>query len=267
MKDVHRIIKLLAYALAAAIIVGIISGVISLISGGVIVEHVFSGSKTNTEKIFSGNEESILYIEIAASKVTVHQGDILSGVTDNEYISVETRGNKLVAIEKNHPSVKNNDTYLDITIPKDMIFEKIVIKTGAGLVEAEVLNTEDLELSIGAGRVSVDKLSVLDEADIESGAGELIVNDGTIYNLDAEMGVGKASIRAQFIGESDIESGIGELELILLGGKESYKIKADVGIGEFRFDGDVIVKDKTVGNGSNIMNVESGIGSVKISFE
>ena len=148
-----------------------------------------------------------------------------------------------------------------------MIFEKIVIKTGAGLVEAEVLNTEDLELSIGAGRVSVDKLSVLDEADIESGAGELIVNDGTIYNLDAEMGVGKASIRAQFIGENDIESGIGELELILLGGKESYKIKADVGIGEFRFDGDVIVKDKTVGNGSNVMSVESGIGSVKISFE
>lgn len=267
MKNVHRIIKLLAFGLAALIVVGIISAAVSLLSGGFSLGYSFSGSKTDPEKIFSGSEKSVLYIDIGASKVTIRQGDALIGITDNEYITVEARGNKLVAVEKNHINSDGDDTYLDITVPKDTVFEKIVIKTGAGVVEADALYADELELTIGAGKVTLDHLEVYGEADIEGGAGELSVKDGSINNLDAEMGVGKASIRAYLCGESDIETGIGELELTLLGAKENYRIKVSTGIGEFRLDGDVIKGDKTVGNGKDVVKIESGIGSVKVSFE
>ncbi len=267
MKNVHRIIKFFAYALAALIIVGIIGGVISLLDGGIELGYSVSGTKTDAENIFESEEESILYIEIGASKVIIREGDILSGVTDNEHITVETRGNKLVAIETRHSSVENDDTYLDITIPSGLVFEKIVIKTGAGFVQASTLSCEDFELTLGAGKVTIDYLAVYNEADIEGGAGEFIVKDGEIHNIDAEMGVGKASIRAKLSGESDIESGIGELEIVLLGSRDDYKIKATTGIGEFRLDGDVIIGDKTIGDGESKVSVNNGIGSVKVNFE
>lgn len=267
MKNAHRIVKIFAYVLAALIVAGIIGGVASLFSGGFSLGYSFSGSKTNAEDIFEGDEASILYIEIGASKVTVREGDILSGVTDNEYITVETRGNKLVAVEGKHTTVNSDETYLDITVPTGMTFEKIVIKTGAGVVEAKALSCDDFELTLGAGKVTIDHLEVYDEADIEGGAGEFAVKDGNIRGLDAEMGVGKASIRAMLSGENDIESGIGELELILLGNRDDYKVKASTGIGEFRLDGDIITGSKTVGDGENTVTVDSGIGSVKVVFE
>ncbi len=267
MKTTHKIIKYLAIALAVAVIAGIFAALMSLANGFSGIRFTFSGSKTEADKIFNGDEDSVLYIEIGACKVNIHEGDILSGVTDNEYIDVETRGNKLVAIEREHSNIINEETYLDITVPEGYEFEKVVIFTGAGTVEAEALRAEKLELTLGAGEVTVDYLSVSKKADIEGGVGKLTVKDGEIYNLDAEMGVGKASIRAGVKGESDLETGVGDFELTLLGGKESYKFNASTGIGDCRIDGDKIVGEKTVGNGENVIDIDCGIGSVTVTFE
>lgn len=266
MKTTHKIIKYLALAMAIMIIACICAAAVSLV-GGFSFGFSYSGSNTNVEKIFSGNEESVLYIEIAASKVKINDGAELSGNTDNEHIKVEVRGNKLVAIEQKHSAIKNNETYLDISVPADMVFEKIVIKTGAGVVEASTLRANDLELELGAGEVMIDELVVLDEADIEGGAGEITVSGGDINNLDANLGVGEASIRAKLSGESDIEAGIGELKLTLLGNRDDYKIKVETGIGEFKVDNEKITGDKTVGNGSNSVEIDAGIGSVDVWFE
>lgn len=267
MKTTHKIIKYLAIALAIAIIAGIFGALVSMANGFSGIRFTFGGSKTNADKIFNGSEESILYIEIGASKVNIREGDELSGVTDNEYISIETKGNKLVAIESKHSSIKNDETYLDITIPSDYEFEKIVITTGAGTVVAQALRAEKLELTLGAGEVTVDYLCVSKEADIEGGVGKLTVKDGVLHNLDAEMGVGKANIRASIRGESDLETGVGDFELTLLGGKESYKFDATTGIGSCKIGDEKIVGEKVIGSGDNKIDIDCGIGSVTVTFE
>ncbi|MBQ8623897.1 MAG: DUF4097 family beta strand repeat protein [Oscillospiraceae bacterium] len=267
MKTTHKIIKYLAFALAIAIIAGIVTSLMAVFGGLSGLNYSFSGSKTDAEKIFNGNEDSILYIEIAASKLNIHEGDALLGVTDDEYITVEVRGSKLVAIEKSHSAVNKDDTYLDITIPADYVFEKIVIITGAGTVQADALRADKFDLTLGAGEVTINYLAVNKEADIEGGVGELTVKDGEINNLDAEMGVGKASIRASINGESDLETGVGDFELTLLGGKESYKFDASTGIGDCRIGDEKIVGEKTIGSGKNKIDIDCGIGSVNVYFE
>lgn len=268
MKTTHKIIKYLAIAFAVMIIAGIASAVVSIAGGvGIGVGIGYIGSNTDPEKVFSGSEESVLYIEIAASKVKISDGAELSGNTDNEYISVEVRGDKLVATEQKHSAIKSNETYLDITVPADMVFDRIVIKTGAGVVEASTLRAKDLELELGAGEVTIGELVVFGEADIEGGAGEITVSGGDINNLDANLGVGEANIRAMLSGECDIEAGVGELKLTLLGNRDDYKIKVATGIGEFKLDNEKITGDKTVGNGSNSVEIDAGIGSVDVWFE
>lgn len=266
MKTAHRIIRYLAIALAVAILAGICAAIVSVFNGFSIGVG-FSGSDVSSEKIFSGNEESILYVEIAASKVRISEGSALEGVSDNDYITVEVRGNKLVAIEQKHSAIKDNETYLNITVPEDLVFDRIVIKTGAGVVNASALKAEELELELGAGEVIIDFIEVYDEASIEGGAGKITIDSGTINNLDAELGVGEANIRACLTGENDIETGVGELNLTLLGGKDSYKVKASTGLGGFKIDGEKLSDNKTFGNGSSVISVDGGIGSIDIKFE
>lgn len=266
MKTAHKIIKYLAIALAIALIVGILTGIAGIFNGSYSVVS-FGGSEVKPEKIFEGKEDSVLYIEIAATKVTVREGDTLSGVTDNEYINVETKDSKLVAYERTHSATKNDDTYLDITVPKGVEFDKVVIKTGAGTFEADVISAKDFELEIGAGEVIINNLLVSVDADIETGAGKVTVNGGVINNLDAELGVGKVSIRAELLGDCDVEAGVGELELILLGGRDSYKIEAVKGIGVLKIGGEKIANGTVVGNGDCFISVEGGIGNIEIEFE
>ena len=268
MKTTHKIIKYLAIALAVAIIAGIFTSLISLANGFSGLNFAFKGSKTDVDKVLGGSESSLLYVEIAASKVNIRNGKILSGVTDNEYIDIKTEGNKLVAIEREHSKVNvNEDTYLDITVPSGIEFEKIVVITGAGSIYAEELTAVEFKLSVGAGEMEIDDLVVTQKADMESGAGNLTVKNGIIANLDAEMGVGKAKIRAKLIGECDLESGVGSLELTLLGGKENYKFDVSSGIGSVKIDGETVVGEKTLGSGPDKIDVDCGIGNIDVVFE
>ncbi len=268
MKTTHKIIKYLAIALAFAIIAGIFASLISLTNGFSGLSFTINGSKTDIDKVLDGNESSLLYIEIAASKVNIRSGDILSGVTDNEYIDIKTEGNKLVAVERDHSKIKvNESSYLDITVPLGMEFEKIVIITGAGDIYAEKLAAVEFKLRVGAGETVIDDLTVTKKADIEGGAGNLTVNNGIIADLDAEMGVGKAKMRAKLFGECDLESGVGSFELTLLGDKESYKFEISSGIGSVKVDGETVVGEKTLGNGPAEIDISCGIGNVDVVFE
>lgn len=268
MKTTHMIIQYAALALAILIIVSI-CGAIALLVGGVSsgISLGKMGSDTKAQDILSNNKDSILYIEIASSKVRIHEGDSLMAVTDNEYITIETQGNKLVAIEGKHKPIVNNETYLDIQLPSGFIFESVVITAGAVSLEADCdILADNFDLALGAGEVVLDRLVVIKEASIEGGTGSVIIKDGVVMNLDAELGVGNAELCLKIGGESDIEAGIGNVKLDLLGGRDSYELDISTGIGEATLDGKKLSHDEEIGNGENELSIDCGIGNVEITF-
>ena len=85
-------------------------------------------------------------------------------------------------------------------------------------------------------------------------------------NLNLELGIGKSNVISNITGESKIESGIGEAIIDIKNIKDNYTINLEKGIGNIYFNGDKISNNK-IGNGNNILDVESGIGSIHINFQ
>lgn len=266
MKSLNNAIKYFAIALAVAIIVGICTGVISLVAG-ISEGFSFSGADADPQNIIDKSNGSILYIEVGAANIIVKDGDELSASTTNEYISVDKVGDKLVVIEHSHKLTNTESSAVEITVPKEFSFDSVTVSTGAGNITFESLFCKDLDLDFGAGNIEFGFLKVTDDFDVESGVGKLTVKDGEISDADLSLGVGNCSIRARFTGDNSIEAGVGDLDLVLLGGEELYTVEAEVGIGEFRADGKKVDSEETFGNGPTKLEIEGGIGQIKVEFE
>ena len=151
-------------------------------------------------------------------------------------------------------------------VDEDILFNEVIIENGAGTLEIDNLNTKELELDLGAGRVSIDKLNVSDEASISGGAGEISIINSSINNLDLDLGVGRVLLEAILTKDSEINAGIGEIDLNLLGKKDDYKINIDKGLGTVVVDGNEIYDKYSLGSGSNLIDISGGIGSVNVNF-
>ena len=147
------------------------------------------------------------------------------------------------------------------------MFDFVLIENGAGKLDINDLSTNELELDLGAGKVTIDKLTVLKEASIDGGAGEVNISNSSINNLDLDMGIGIVLISSTLTGNSEIDAGIGEVDLNLLDKKDNYKINIDKSIGEIIIDGNKVGEENSYGNGLNTIDISGGIGSININFK
>ena len=154
-----------------------------------------------------------------------------------------------------------------LTIPKGTEFRKADISTGAGTFTVEELSAQRLRLNLGAGEVKIASLSASGSALIDGGAGEITIDGGSLNNLDFDMGVGEVSLTRRITGDSEIDYGVGQLNLTLLGKLDDYCIRLDEGIGEARLDGQKMYDDSVYGNGMNAIEIDGGVGELKIEFQ
>ena len=82
--------------------------------------------------------------------------------------------------------------------------------------------------------------------------------------LDTSGCVLNDSVKA-LLGECDLKFGVGQSDLILLGGKDSYTVDIEKGVGNITLDG-VDVTDFDNGDGENHIKIEGGIGTINIEF-
>lgn len=268
MSSAQKIIKYVAIAFAAFLIFSIISGITIGIGTIATIFDEDDGSITEKFNILDINGDAkILNVDISAAKLVIKNGNTLKAETNNKYIECRQDGNKLTIKEKKHNWFrKRNNSGLIIYIPSDFIFDGIAIETGAGKVDIETLTTKKLYLDLGAGRVEIDNLVVSDKASIDGGAGSITIQKGTLSNLDLDMGVGKLVLNASLIGDSKIDSGVGSIDLNLVGDSSVYKIKLDKGIGSATINGNNMKDNTYYGNGSNTIDIDGGVGSIKICY-
>ena len=273
MQGAQRAIKYFALALAALLVVTIVSGIIGGLSFlGMIVwgdEVAWNGVSSEWTSVdYSAERITRLDVNVKATTVKIQQvkeGEPVRVETNNEYITTWVDGSKLTVVEKSHGIFGWGGTGdVVIYVREGAKFEEVEINGGAGKMDIEKLVVEELKLELGAGKTSIDELIVTKKAEIEGGAGMVEIGDGELHDLDFTIGAGKASVRAKVTGRGKVDSGVGKTELTLLGREGDYRVAIDKGIGSVTFNGMSLSDGQTVGNGSTSISVKSGVGAVEI---
>ncbi|HIY02030.1 MAG TPA: DUF4097 domain-containing protein [Candidatus Blautia faecipullorum] len=141
-----------------------------------------------------------------------------------------------------------------VSCPPDTEFRKVGIDVDAGAVSVESpLSAGEFSVSVGAGVFSGVSSVTATDAEVEVGTGTL-----TMKNLDAE--------------NIDAECGLGTMELTVKGREEDYSYRLSCGagsveLGEGEYSGVGAVKKIDNPNASRKMQLQCGMGTVKVSFE
>lgn len=268
MNSVQKVIKYLALAFAILLSVSIIGGIITGLTG---VSYILSGR--NNEAVGEmqvypiEGEISSLSLKLSGAKLKIKTADKFSVESNHNYISVKSEGGQLCINEtKKLFSVYPKGVTVILNIPEGFVFDEATVETGAGKVEIDALSADTLKLSLGAGEAEIKNLTANSRADIDGGAGELNIDGGRLCNLGLDMGVGELTLKSRIEGQSRLDYGIGETKLTLLGSREDYKIEIDKGIGEARVAGESMRDDSVYGTGENGIEIDGGIGAIRIEF-
>ena len=269
MTTAQKIIKYLAIALAISIIVSIFSaiagGIFGLASVLGLRRHKASGELKEID--FENSQVATLDIDVAFTNLTIKTGDILKAETNNSNINCKQNYQNLQIKEKSRKWFGNNgEGDLVVYVPKNIEFETIRINAGAGKINIESLNTKELVLNLGAGNTEISNLHVSQKCSIDGGVGKLSILSGTINNLNLDMGVGQTDLASRITGRSDINSGIGKVSIKLLGDKDNYKFKINKGKGKIDIAGEEMKDGQEWGNGMSYIDIDGGIGEIKIDF-
>lgn len=275
MTSFQRLIKYCATALAIFLIVTIIGGGVTAIltvTGAKSLKNKYDENKAQfsqlEEYIPADTKPEKLYVEAGAADILIKKGESFTLKYSGVNFSFKEEDGKL-KIESSEGSLFSFGAagQLIITVPEKMSFKKVEISAGAGDISVESLVCDVLKLDLGAGQVSIDNIIAKKNAEIDGGAGEIIIAQGNMTNADVSLGLGKAEITAQLKGKSTVEAGVGDTRLTLKGNKADYRLVAEAGIGAFRVDGDRVSDGEVIGDGENFVEIEGGIGAVSVQFE
>lgn len=274
MKGAQKVIKWFALALAALLIVTIFSGIIGGLSFvGMMVwgdEISWNGNSEWVNTEFSGREMTRLDVNVKATAVrirTAKEGEPVRIETNNEYITSWVDGSTLNVVEKSHGFFGWGGTGdLVIYVREDTTFDSVEIEIGAGTLDIERLEARDLKLNLGAGKTAIDELVATRRAEIDGGAGVVEIRGGELRDLDLDLGAGKAEVRAKVIGNGRVTAGVGKTELTLIGRKEDYRLRIDKGIGSVTLDGRSLSDGESVGSGTTLIEIDSGVGAVEMKI-
>lgn len=271
MSTAQKIIKYLALALAFFLIVNIISGILMGLNE---LASALGLRKSNNNKTgyleeittdLVNSDIATLKIDIDYADLKIKRGETFKAESNNKDILCTQNNNQIIIKEENHNWMSNKESSeLVIYIPEDMIFDAVKIETGAGEINIADLITKELSFEIGAGKVEIEKITVLDKAKIDGGAGKVEILSGEIHNLDLDMGVGELELTSKLTGNNDIDAGVGRLEINLTDGLDNYHLKVSKGLGSITVDGKETEDGKEYGNGESYIKVNGGIGAIEI---
>ena len=158
-------------------------------------------------------------------------------------------------------------------LPADMDFEQIEIDVSAGAVDTTgiELTAGDAGLSVDAGSLKVGTFTVSRKLEADTGAGEVRIGELTAEEVELDCGVGEMDIRGTVSGNIKADCGVGELDITLHGEEESFNYILDCGVGDVRIGKSSYTslgkKKKIDNNAEKTMNLDCGVGSIKVKYE
>lgn len=267
MTEMQKIIKYLAMAFAIFLTITIISGICGAIAS---FSFLFGDKKVNGKFNNYPVSEVVeeLVIDTSIANLTIKTEDEFRIESNHKYLKVKESGGKLKISEKRKWLISNpNGVKLIIYVPEGTHFSEADINTGAGKVIIDTLSADKIDLDLGAGEAQIGKLTANQSIKIDGGAGELVIKEGLLNNLDLDMGVGELDLTGKLLGDCKLDYGIGETNLTLLGSKENYTIALDKGVGKATVDGESMKDESVYGIGANQIDIDGGVGELNVMFQ
>ncbi len=261
MNQAQKIIKIGAICLAVAIM----AGILELILIGINYIPGFSKENTVTFEETYINIKKI-DIDLKITSLIIEDGEELKVEAFNVQNDLEAKNNNqtLTITEKKQSSFwsKKEKGKIKITIPKNLILEELNINSGVGEMIINNVQGSKVKISQGTGSIKLKNLT-FEESLIHGGIGEMQITNATFNNLDLEVGVGKIDITGKILGNSTIECGVGELTMTL-DDFENYELSLKKGMGRIKVDGKEYKNDTVIGVGPNKIQINGGIGNITI---
>lgn len=268
----QKVIKYLAIAFAIALIVGIITTIVRVVSSIPLTLKIGKNNNDSnniieTSSDFENENVAFLDIDIAYSNLTIRKGESLKVESSNKNIQCKQDKQKIEIKERESNWFNNTKKEeLIIYVPENLQFDRVSINTGAGKVNIEILNTKVLKMNLGAGETSMKNINITENAKIDTGAGKVNITSAKINDLRCDLGIGATEISAKLLGNTRISTGVGSLKLDVFGKKEEYETKVNKGLGNVTIDEEKISDNEVVGNGENRIDIDGGVGEIKINF-
>lgn len=158
-------------------------------------------------------------------------------------------------------------------LPAGMKFERLGIDVNAGEVNTTgaELTAEEADLSVDAGSLKVGTLNAARELEADTGAGEMQIDELTAGEVELDCGVGEMNISGRVNGNLTADCGVGELNLTISDVEESFNYIIDCGVGDVKLGAtsysSLGKKKKIDNNAEKTMNLDCGVGSIRVKYE
>lgn len=214
-------------------------------------------------------------IELANTNIEIIRGSEFKVGSNNKNISFKNENGVLeIKDEKTKSEYKfkfifkckinaklKNEHFVRIFVP-DILLEEVYIKSAAGGINVQDVSSDKFIIESGAGNLCLNNVNVENSFKISAGVGKSIINNSKFNNAKLGLGVGKFNFNGTLKGETDISVGVGSVELAL-DDINNHKIYVNKGIGSIKISGNG-VSNGVYGNGSEIIHIDGGIGSLNI---
>ena len=289
MSQGQKVIKYLAIVFAACLtitILGVVLNIVVSIFGAFIPKSGESKAvKQYTETVSSNYSNTFNNVEQIRVDSGVYNVEIINdesidgvkvvkeGVSNDLDVSYDEHDKQLVVEQEGfwNDLFKFNDKHqskgkLLIYVEDGLELEKLDIDMGVGNSRIEGITTEELDIDCGVGNLTCKKV-VAESTDIDGGVGGLKCEDISFRDLNLDGGVGEISIAGELLGTIQISAGMGELNVDINGKRDDYNLKVETGLGSIIIDGEKYTDTNNYNNNqSNLLDIEGGIGSIRIDF-
>ncbi len=267
MRSWHNIIKYLAIVFAIMLVIGILGGIIRILS---FISPAFASGVSKDYKTYAiENDIHILDIDIQEANLELEAtSDSKIRVESNyKHLTVTEKGDKLlIKDKKSFFSNTGGKAVVKLFIPHNNVFDEVEISTGAGSLNIEKLEANSIDMDFGAGKALLKNILARNHASLDSGLGELIIKDSEFTNLDLDMGVGQLDFSGSLSGRNSFRMGVGSSQFKFRGSLDDYALDIKKGLGEIRVGRENIDSDTELGRGDRKIYIEGAVGSVKIDF-
>jgi len=279
MNTFQKVIKYAAMTLAILLTIGIISGIVGLVIHVVAAfsdtEEYMKDARIDFVKEFDDVEQ--LYVKNGIGKLTIKSGDSLKveGRNVSKNFKATVKNGTLIVEEEDYirkflwfeiGRPKSRST-ITVYIPHDFTAGKIEVESGAGEVVLEDFSAEKLVIDAGVGNIYGQNITA-QAVKGSGGVGDITFYDVNLSNIDFDSGVGNLKIEGIISGNSEFDCGVGNIKLTIKGNREDYAIRCNSGVGSIRVNGEKVSSDykDSYSSAAHSINIDGGVGNVNIDF-
>lgn len=265
MTAAQRVIKSLAIALAAVLCVSLFGGAFTLAYWLDQTDNDTDPAPAMVRTWAPADPLHRLEVELTTIQLTVQTGDAPAVQTNSERLTLEERDGTVTVRETGRPRPMTDAAeVVTVTLPSTLVLEEAVLSTGAGRVRLQGLQTDRLELELGAGTADLVAVTALSGAFIDGGAGRLTVQEGQLANLELDMGAGQLLLQTALSGTADIDLGVGAAQVTLPDPADAYTFCVDKGVGRMTLNGRALSDGETIGHGATVVQIDGDVGHVTL---